>query len=293
MKQNYPFVKVIRLRSNLGYGAACNAGARDSLGEYLVFLNNDTVVEEGWLSELLVPLADPANGASCSRVTLPGSPKIIDSCGGIADIYGFAWNKGKGELDKGQHNTPEACFYAVGSSLAIRRDAFENAGGFDEAFFMYLEDVDLSWRMRLLGYRVLFAPRSRVVHRSGITRMKTSDIQYLFNRNRLRMILKNYSFSTLVSIIPRYIVLQIGLVAWVMTRLRGDELHTILAAWLWNAKHLRETIGLRRGTQAHRRMSDREVVRVMMKKPAGILFLLGMIKNPVLEKRFNRTSVKL
>ena len=125
-----------------------------------------------------------------------------------------------------------------------------------------------------------------MLHKSGIIRMKTTDIQYLFNRNRLRMILKNYSLGSLISIVPRYLVLQIGLVIWVISRLRGDEVRTILAAWIWNARHLRDAIQYRRLIQARRRVDDTNVTRSMMKKPAGVLFVLGMIRNPVLKQKF-------
>jgi hypothetical protein len=100
------------------------------------------------------------------------------------------------------------------------------------------------------------------------------------------MILKNYSLGSLISILPRYMVLQIGLVIWVISRLRGDEIRTILAAWLWNARHLRDTIRCRRLIQARRKADDSSVTRQMMKRPAGVMFLLGMIRNPVLGRKF-------
>ena len=284
--RNLRSVRLIRLSSNVGYGEACNIGAKNSTGVYLIFLNNDTVVREMWLSELLSCLEDQSNAAVCSKVTLLTTPEVIDSCGGVSDIYGFAWSRGNGEIDLGQYNDSPPCFYAVGSSLAVRRDAFETVGGFDKDLFMYLEDVDLSWRFRLLGFNIRCASGSKVLHRSGIARMKTTDIQYLFNRNRLRMILKNYSLRSLLSIMPRYVVLQIGLVIWIMSRLRGDELRTILAAWLWNAKHLRDTVQTRRIVQARRIVDDNSITKHMMKSPAGVLFLLGLVRNPVLEKRF-------
>lgn len=286
LRRGFPVVKLIQLESNVGYGEACNIGARNSSGTYLIFLNNDTIVQEGWLRELVSSLREDNIGAVCSKVVLPGTPETIDSCGGVSDIYGFAWSRGKGEIGRSQYDDSRECFYAVGSSLAIRRDVFESAGGFDKELFMYLEDVDLSWRLRLLGLRVLYVPGSKVIHKSGITRMKTTDIQYLFNRNRLRMILKNYSLGSLISILPRYMVLQIGLVTWVISRLRGDEIRTILAAWLWNARHLRDTIRCRRLIQARRKVDDSSVTRHMMKKPGGVMLVLGVIRNPVITRRF-------
>jgi hypothetical protein len=100
------------------------------------------------------------------------------------------------------------------------------------------------------------------------------------------MILKNYSLGSLISILPRYMVLQIGLVTWVISRLRGDEIRTILAAWLWNARHLRDTIRCRRLIQARRKVEDSSVTRHMMKKPGGVMLVLGIIRNPVITRRF-------
>jgi GT2 family glycosyltransferase len=284
--RNLRSVKLIQLMSNVGYGEACNIGARNSSGDYLIFLNNDTAVREGWLSELLSCLKDQSNGAVCSKVTLPTGPETIDSCGGVSDIYGFAWSRGNGEIDRGQYDSSPSCFYAVGSSLAVRKDIFQAVGGFDKELFMYLEDIDLSWRLRRLGLDIRCVSGSKVLHRSGISRMRTSDIQYLFNRNRLRMILKNYSLRSLLGILPRYIVLQVGLVIWVMARLRGDELRTILAAWLWNARHLRDTVRTRRDVQTRRLVDDSSITKHMIKKPAGVLFLLGLIRSPVLQRKF-------
>ena len=144
LRSKMPNVRLIQLTSNQGYGEACNIGARNSSGTYLIFLNNDTVVQEGWLRELISSLTDRSIGAVCSKVMLPGTPETIDSCGGVSDIYGFAWSRGRGGIDQGQYDDSPGCFYAVGSSLAIRRDVFEAVGGFDKELFMYLEDVDLS-----------------------------------------------------------------------------------------------------------------------------------------------------
>jgi hypothetical protein len=284
--RNLRSVRLIQLTSNVGYGEACNIGARNSSGVYLVFLNNDTIVRERWLSELLSWLEDWRNAAACSKATLPTAPETIDSCGGISDIYGFAWSRGNGEIDRGQYDDSPSCFYAVGSSLAIRKDVFAAVGGFDKELFMYLEDVDLSWRLRLLGFNIRCASGSKVIHRSGISGMKATDIEYLFNRNRLRIILKNYSLRSLLGILPRYLVLQAGLVIWVIVRLQGDELRTILAAWLWNARHLRDTLRTRRAVQARRLVDDNTITKHMMKKPSGVLFLLGLIRSSVLKKKF-------
>lgn len=90
----------------------------------------------------------------------------------------------------------------------------------------------------------------------------------------------------MISIVPRYLVLQIGLVIWVVSRVRGDEVRTILAPWLWNARHLRDTIQIRPLIQARRKVEDSNVTRSMMKKPAGVMFVLGMIRSPVLKEKF-------
>jgi hypothetical protein len=181
-------------------------------------------------------------------------------------------------------------FYAPGCCVAVRRAAFDWIGGFDESLFLFLEDVDLSWRLRMAGWGIVYASDSVVYHEwmASTSQLTPADIQYLFNRNRLRLILKNYGGATLLRILSAYFVLQLGLILWIVRRRQGLELRAALAAFLWNLRNLPNNIEARERAQIKRRRSDGDVVRFMYGGIAGIHLALGTMKHPVFETYFNR-----
>ncbi len=161
---------VIDNAENLGFVGSCNAGAARAHGEYLVFLNNDTQVQPGWLEALIGTFeAYPDAGLVGSRLIYPDGRQ--QEAGGIIFRDGSAWNYG--HLDdpyKPQYSYLRECDYVSGASLAIRRDLFHRLGGFDEGFApAYYEDADLAFRVRAAGYRVFYQPLSRVVHFEGVS----------------------------------------------------------------------------------------------------------------------------
>lgn len=165
LASDYPEARVVALPTNRGLAAACNAGAAVARGEALVMLNNDTEVEPGWLAALLQPLAaDPMVGAVAAKMLLFDRRDILHSAGDLYGRDGIPRNRGVWERDVGQYDASTRVFGGCGGAVAYRRAAWEEAGGFDEQLFMYLEDVDLAWRLRLLGWEARFAPQARVYH---------------------------------------------------------------------------------------------------------------------------------
>ncbi|MGV3551289.1 glycosyltransferase [Rhizobium sp.] len=158
----------IRTPKNLGFIGACNLGASRAVGEHILFLNNDTLVNDGWLDALSQTLdADPGIGIAGSRLLFGDG--TLQEAGGIVWRDGSAWNWGRGE-DKSH---PSYSFmrdvdYVSGAALMIRRSLFEELNGFD-AFYSpaYYEDTDLCFRVRAAGYRVVMQPRSTIIHLEG------------------------------------------------------------------------------------------------------------------------------
>ncbi len=170
LKREFPEVRVVALQRNRGLAAACNAGATVARGDALVMLNNDTEASPGWLSALMSTLiAHPEVGAVASKMLLFDRRDILHSAGDMYGRDGIPRNRGVWERDEGQYDEDRRVFGGCGGAVAYRRDAWEEAGGFDEQFFMYLEDVDLAWRLRLLGWEALFAPEARVYHHLSAT----------------------------------------------------------------------------------------------------------------------------
>lgn len=191
VRQNYPKVRVVQMPVNRGLAAACNAGAAVAAGELLVMLNNDTEVEPGWLAALVESAtAHPQAGAIASKMLLFDRRDTLHNAGDLMGVDGIPRNRGVWERDTGQYDAALAVFGGCGGGVAYRRAAWQAAGGFDERLFMYLEDVDLAWRLQLLGWRAVFAPQARLYHHLSATGGGALASFYV-GRNTLWVIVKN------------------------------------------------------------------------------------------------------
>jgi len=163
-------IRVIRNEENRGFVDACNQGAAAARGKYFLFLNNDTEVQPGWLSNLVETLeARPEHGAVGSMFLYPDG--TIQEAGAIVwqngEAHHYGWG---GSVDDRRFNFAREVDYCSAASLLIRKEIFEQLGGFDQRFApAYYEDVDLCFGVRSLGYKVIYQPRSRVVHHEGAT----------------------------------------------------------------------------------------------------------------------------
>jgi GT2 family glycosyltransferase len=160
---DFPEVAVTPLDSNLGFGAALNRGAQESEAAVLVLLNNDAVPDESFCEELLTTQAE--SGAEMVAACLGRPDGRIESLGVEIDRSLIAYDVGFGEhLDGAAERHPEPPMAPSGGAAGFVREAFRDAGGFDEGFFAYLEDVDLGIRMRMLGMRCVLAPGAVAWH---------------------------------------------------------------------------------------------------------------------------------
>jgi GT2 family glycosyltransferase len=198
----FPRVRVRRLDRNLGFCTPYNAAIRDSRSEFVALLNNDTRVAPDWIRQL-VSTAERQRAAAVASKMLSWSGDTIDFAGGVTSIIGHSWH-----LDSGQPATrsyeERALLSPCGGSVLFDRAAFLDAGGFDEDFFAYFEDVDLGWRLNLFGRRVVFSPLAVTYHRVHGTSSRWAYTQRLrlFERNALSLIYKNYEMATLRRVFP-------------------------------------------------------------------------------------------
>ncbi|MBI2940622.1 MAG: glycosyltransferase family 2 protein [Chloroflexi bacterium] len=166
----FPGVQMIELPRNRGFVAAVNAGIRATASPIVALLNNDTEPEPRWLEELCRPLAtDPTVGFCASKLLLFDRREVIHSAGDFYGFDGVPGNRGVWQTDRGQYDREEDVFGACGGAAAYRRAMLEQIGLFDEDLWMYCEDVDLSWRAQLAGWRCRFVPTARVYHRLSAT----------------------------------------------------------------------------------------------------------------------------
>ncbi len=156
--------------ANGGFIAACNDGASLARGEYLVFLNNDTIPQPGWLDALLATFAaHPGTGMAVAQLLYPDGR--LQEAGGVVFADGSAWSYGRFEsADDPRYAYVRDCDYGSGAALALPRGLFVQAGGFDTPYApAYYEDTDLAFAVRALGHSVRYQPAARVVHDEGTT----------------------------------------------------------------------------------------------------------------------------
>jgi len=162
-------ITTITNEENAGFIRSCNAGADASCGKYVLFLNNDTLVTENWLSPLLDIISRDDTGAVGSKLVYPDGR--LQEAGGIIWNDASGWNYGRGDdALKPEYNFVRSVDYCSGASLLVKKDLFHKTGGFDERFIpAYYEDADLCFSIRKLGYKVMYQPLSVVIHFEGIS----------------------------------------------------------------------------------------------------------------------------
>lgn len=206
-----PQAKLIRSDRNLGFCAGNNLAARNAnpAAEFLVLLNQDTVVRPDWLEQLVRAMDDePRMGVAQSKVLLHRDPSIINSVGCGFNYLFFGWADRNGEKDD-VSGPPFEVPYCQGASLIIRKALWDELGGFDEPFFMYHDDLELSLKVRLAGYRAVCVPASVVLHKYNET--SPPHKLYLFERNRHLMMWKFYSPWTRFVLFPVNLLVDVGI----------------------------------------------------------------------------------
>ena len=238
---------------NIGFAAGNNLGARRSTGDALVFLNPDTVVAPGALQELVRPLEDASIGIVTARLRLLDRPELLNSAGNEVHVTGIAWAGLYGRPAESVSELRDVAF-PTGAAMAIRRELFEELGGFTEELFMYQEDLELGWRARLRGLRVVVNPGADVYHHYEFGR--NPGKQYLLERNRLVFVLSAYSPRLLFLLSP---VLLSTEAAMLVLAVKEGWARDKLAGWGWVLRHAGWLRRHRRETQRLRRVRDRDL----------------------------------
>lgn len=191
---------------NLGFAGGNNAAARKRQTPYLIFLNPDAFPEPDWFASLVATAESfPAAAAIGSAQMRDGVPSEIDGVGDVLHASGLAYRASYGKHSK----IPSLAetFAACGAAMLVRRDAFEAAGGFDDRYFCFFEDVDLSFRLRLAGWRVLQSPDAVVAHvGGGSTGAKSAFAEFHGARNRLWTFFKCMPDALMWPLLPTHII---------------------------------------------------------------------------------------
>jgi GT2 family glycosyltransferase len=200
IRKNYPSVKIISLESNYGFAEGYNQTLKKLKADYFVLLNSDVKVTPNWIESCIAIFeADKTIAAVQPKILSYNEPENFEYAGaggGFIDKFGYPFCRGRIlnriERDSGQYNHKSPIFWASGACMFVRAEAFKTAGGFDGDFWAHMEEIDLCWRMKSRGYKIVYQPESVVYHLGGGTLSYGSPRKiYLNFRNNLFMLFKN------------------------------------------------------------------------------------------------------
>ena len=276
-----PGVKLVEAGGNIGFAAGSTLGAEHATGEVLLFLNPDTTVAPGAIAALGRALEDPSIGIAMARLRLMDEPERLNSIGCVIHITGLAWSDGYGEPVESLTEVRDIT-YANGSALAIRAELFRSLGGFTPELFIYHEDLELGWRVRMRGLRVVVEPAADVLHEYEYSRNVSKN--YFMERNRLIFVSTAYSLRMLLLLAPALMAAEAGLT---LVALRQGWFRDKVRGWAWVAGHARWLARHRRKLQSERLVPDRELARhltaIVDPKMIDVPTLMK-VANPLLER---------
>lgn len=272
VREQFPSVQIIEAGENLGFAKANNVGIQATDAPYVATLNNDTWVEPDWLAQLAsVMESDPRIGTCASKMLFAHQPEIVNSAGVCVDPVGIAWDRLGGAPETQDVPEPMDVFAACAGAALYRRAMLEDVGLFDEDYFLYLEDVDLSWRSQLMGWRTVYVPRARVYHvHSGTAREASPLKNFHLGRNKVWTVVKNYPSPQLWLYLPLILLYDLGSISYSLL-VRGETaaLRGRLAAF----RHLPAVWRKRREIQSRRRVSFADLQHVLspLENPLALL----------------------
>ncbi len=255
-------LRLERLASNLGFAKANNMGARMARGTWLALLNTDAFPNPDWLETLLqTARRSPEFSFFSSRQIQFDQPDILDGSGDEYHISGLAWRRFYNYPARDYGLSEEEVFSACAAAAIYNREDFLRVGGFDEDFFSYFEDVDLSFRLRLAGGRCLYVPRAVVHHVGSASSGKTSNfVIYYGHRNLVWTFFKNMPGPLFWLYLPLHVLMNFLFIVSFLLKKRGTS---ILRAKVDAFYRLPAIIRKRRQIQSSRKIAIREIWQVM------------------------------
>lgn len=215
IKSNYSYVKIIKNNTNQGFAKPNNDAAKIATGEYIALINNDMKIDSEWLNDMLQSLCscnDDSYVCAGSKI-LNWDGSKLDFAGGSVSFYGHGYQYDYGmEIEKAnkKYNKDRDILFACGGAMLVKREIYMQAGGLDEDYFAYFEDVDFGWRLWILGYKVRFCSKALCNHKHNSTskKMNKTKVNIMFDRNSLYTIYKNYGEDKVYNITTSAILLK-------------------------------------------------------------------------------------
>lgn len=234
LKNNYSQIRVIKNSHNRGFSKGYNDALKQVQAEYYVLLNSDVEVTPNWIDAVIKLMDNDTSIAACQPKIKGYNNKnyfeYAGAAGGFIDKYGYPFCRGRIlgniEEDKGQYNDEREIFWATGACFFVRAECYHQIGGLDEDFFAHMEEIDLCWRLKNIGYKIMYCPNSTVYHVGGGTLSKTSPRKTFLNfRNNLMLLCKNHPPKFFFS--KMWLRMNLDGVAAIKFLLSGQFLHFI------------------------------------------------------------------
>jgi len=288
ISRDFPQVELVRSPVNLGFAGGNNLGwahisQRYPNTQYLALLNQDTIVQTGWLAKLVMFMdSRPMVGCAQAKLMLHPQTDRINSAGNVSHFLGFGFTTACGEPDAGQFDRPRLLGFASGAAMLVRTDAVRRAGLFESDFFAYLEDADLCWKLRQLGYETAYVPTSVVFHKYHFKQDYRN--YFLLERNRWWLLGTYYKTPTLLLLLPALAAMEVGQVYFAI---RQGVLAQKIRACLFFCQrdNLRRLCESRAVAQRRRLVSDRQFIKpftATVEISQLVSPLLSRVANPIL-----------
>lgn len=274
----FPEIEVIRPGRNLGFAGGANEGARRARGEFLLFLNPDVLLDPGCVRMLLESMEDPQVAVSGPVLQVHASDSVEH--GATIDLLGYPVILANARVP----------LYVSGCALVTRTVIFEQLDGFDDRFFMFVEDVDYCWRVLLSGWELRVVEDATASHEGGaaapggyLTPQGLATTRFrvaLRERNTLAMLLKCHGLLPIVLLLPLYLLQALLTAALLALAGKHRTSRDIVGGLVWNLRELKLTLALRRRVRDHRRIPDRIVLQRMYRgfRKAELLVRHGLPK---------------
>lgn len=264
LQEKYPQVEIIVHTKNLGFTGGVNAGIRRAIerkDDFVALFNNDAVADKNWLDKLAVEMEknDNVGIATCTLMSI--DEKHLDSTGDIYTVWGLPFPRGRGEAVSTTYDKHRDIFGASGGASIFRVKMLEQIGIFDDDFFAYYEDVDISFRAQLAGWKVRFAPKAKAYHQIGATSGKIKGFTtYQTMKNLPWVIWKDVPTSLLPKVLPRFCL---AYTAFWLSAVRRGQGWSATRGWAKSLLLLPKKLGERRHIQRNRTVSVSYIWSIM------------------------------
>jgi GT2 family glycosyltransferase len=247
VKNNFPSVRVIENNENYGFTGGYNRVLQQVDADYYILLNSDVEVEPGWIGPVITLMeSDPLIAVAAPKIKSYNQKDHFEhagAAGGFIDSLGYPFCQGRIvyeiEQDKGQYDQSGEVFWASGAAMFIKKKCWDESGGFDERFFAHMEEIDLCWRLKNRGYKVVYCAQSEIYHLGGGTLNTENPFKtYLNFRNNLLLLKKNLPFWRSVVVISARFVLDLMAIFRFLGEGKRKDAWAVNRAHIYFVQHL-------------------------------------------------------